>query len=297
MNKKYILKLDNTEIGVYSRGAELFSYKVNGEEFMWEANPEFWGASSPVLFPFVGTVKNQKYSYEGKEYDITTRHGFARTEEFELTERTENTLKFKFSSNEETLKKYPFKFDLYITYTIDKDILEVKYNVVNRTSGEMYFSIGAHPAFALKINDGISLDDYYLELETCEQVKRIPLNENGLAMKKDDADYFLNGENRIDINDNVFNEDAIIFENIKSKKVAIKCRKNSKILEMDFEGFPFIAFWSKPKAPFVCLEPWYGITDFENATGNLKDKKGIEKLDINNEFTAKFKIKAGIESR
>ena len=294
MNERHILRLNDTEIGVYSKGAELFSYKVKGEEFMWEGNPEFWGASSPVLFPFVGTVKNQTYSYGGKEYAITTRHGFARTEEFELAERTENSLKFKFSSNEETLKKYPFEFDLFITYTIDKDILEVRYDVVNRTSGEMYFSIGAHPAFALKVNDEISLDDYYLELEKNEEVRRIPLLENGLAERKECTGYFLKGENRIDINDSIFNEDAIIFENIKSKKVVIKCKKNSKILEMNFEGFPFIAFWSKPGAPFVCLEPWYGITDFEDATGKLEEKKGIEKLDINSEFTAKFKLKAEV---
>ncbi len=289
---KNILKKGNIEIGIHSKGAELFSYKVDGEEFMWEANPEIWGASSPILFPFVGTIKGQKYFYDGKEYIITTRHGFVRTEEFELIERTENALKFKFSSNEETLKKYPFEFDLYITYTIDKDGLEVKYNVVNRTSGKMYFSIGAHPAFALKVNDKISLDDYYLELEKDEKVRRIPLLENGLAIRKDDTDYFLDRGDRIDINANVFNEDAIIFENIKSKKVAIKCKKDSKKLEMDFEGFPFIAFWSKPKAPFICLEPWYGITDFEDAVGNLENKKGIEELDINDEFTAKFKIKA-----
>ena len=148
------------------------------------------------------------------------------------------------------------------------------------------------PAFALKVNDKISLDDYYLELEKDEKVRRIPLLENGLAIRKDDTDYFLDRGDRIDINANVFNEDAIIFENIKSKKVAIKCKKDSKKLEMDFEGFPFIAFWSKPKAPFICLEPWYGITDFEDAVGNLENKKGIEELDINDEFTAKFKIKA-----
>ena len=119
------LKYGNVEIAVSDRGAELRSYKVDGEEFIWDRNPEIWAASSPVLFPFVGRIKNGVYNYKGKDYEITTRHGFARTEDFDFVEKTENSLKFRFSSNKETLEKYPFEFELFITYTIAGNTLEI----------------------------------------------------------------------------------------------------------------------------------------------------------------------------
>ena len=283
------LKYGNIEIAVADRGAELQSYKVNGVEFMWDRKPEFWAASSPVLFPFVGTIKNGAYSYNGKEYKISTRHGFARTEDFELVEKTENSLKFRFSSNKETLEKYPFDFELFITYTIVGNTLEIEYNVVNKNDSDMYFSLGTHPAFALDVNDDIKLSDYYLEFEKNETSKKYKLNEKGLVL--DEKADCLNNENKLKITENVFDDDAIIFEGLKSEKVAIKNSKNSKKLSVEYKGFPYIAFWSKPKAPYVCIEPWYGISDFESASGKLEEKTGILKLEKDGEFFAKLVVK------
>ena len=283
------LKYGNVEITVADRGAELRSYKVDGEEFMWDRKPEFWAASSPVLFPFVGSIKNGAYSYNGKEYKISTRHGFARTEDFELVEKTENSLKFRFSSNKETLEKYPFEFELFITYTIAGNTLEIGYNVVNKNDSDMYFSLGTHPAFALDVNDDIKLSDYYLEFEKNETSQKYKLNEKGLVLNEK-ADCLYN-ENKLHITETVFNDDAIIFKNLKSEKVTIKNSKNSKELTVEYKGFPYVAFWSKSKAPFVCIEPWFGISDFENTNGKLKDKNGIQKLGENKKFFAKLVIK------
>ena len=282
------LKYGNVEIAVADRGAELRSYKVNGEEFMWDRQPEFWAASSPVLFPFVGTIKNGVYSYNGKEYKISTRHGFARTEDFELVEKTENSLKFRFSSNKETLEKYPFEFELFITYTIVGNTLEIGYNVVNKNDSDMYFSLGTHPAFALDVNDDIKLSDYYLEFEKNETSQKYKLSDKGLVL--DEKADCLNDENKLQITENVFDDDAIIFDDLKSEKVTIKNIKNSKKLIVEYNGFPYIAFWSKPKAPFVCIEPWYGISDFENTSGKLEEKIGILKLEAGEEFFAKLVI-------
>ena len=283
------LKYENVEIAVADRGAELRSYKVDGEEFMWDRKPEFWAATSPVLFPFVGTIKNGDYSYNGKEYKISTRHGFARTEDFELVEKTENSLKFRFSSNKETLEKYPFEFELFITYTIAGNTLEIGYNVVNKNDSDMYFSLGTHPAFALDVNDDIKLSDYYLEFEKNETSQKYKLNEKGLVL--DEKANCLNNENKLQITETVFDDDAIIFQNLKSEKVTIKNSKNSKELTVEYKGFPYVAFWSKSKAPFVCIEPWFGISDFENTNGKLKDKNGIQKLGENEKFFAKLVIK------
>ena len=287
MKNTTVLKYGNVEIGVFTKGAELYSYKINGEEFIWERNPEFWGGSSPVLFPFVGILKSGKYTFDGKEYEISTRHGFARDNNFDLIEKGENFLKFKFSSNEETLKKYPFKFDLFLTYKINGDTLEIKYEVINKNAGEMYFSLGAHPAFALKLNENIKLNDYFLEFEKEETAQIYKLVNACVLNEKQD---YLKNEKIIRLNETIFDDDAIIFKNLKSNKVTIKCDKTDKKISVNYEGFPYVAFWSKHAAPFVCIEPWFGITDFESCSGKLEEKEGIIKLPENNNFTAKLLI-------
>jgi aldose 1-epimerase len=287
MENTTVLKYGNVEIGVFTKGAELYSYKINGEEFIWERNPEFWGGSSPVLFPFVGILKSGKYTFDGKEYEISTRHGFARDNNFDLIEKGENFLKFKFSSNEETLKKYPFKFDLFLTYIINGDTLEIKYEVINKNAGEMYFSLGAHPAFALKLNENIKLNDYFLEFEKEETAQIYKLVNACVLNEKQD---YLKNEKIIRLNETIFDDDAIIFKNLKSNKVTIKCDKTDKKISVNYEGFPYVAFWSKHAAPFVCIEPWFGITDFESCSGKLEEKEGIIKLPENNNFTAKLLI-------
>jgi aldose 1-epimerase len=287
MKNTTVLKYGNVEIGVFTKGAELYSYKINGEEFIWERNPEFWGGSSPVLFPFVGILKSGKYTFDGKEYEISTRHGFARDNNFDLIEKGENFLKFKFSSNEETLKKYPFKFDLFLTYIINGDTLEIKYEVINKNAGEMYFSLGAHPAFALKLNENIKLNDYFLEFEKEETAQIYKLVNACVLNEKQD---YLKNEKIIRLNETIFDDDAIIFKNLKSNKVTIKCDKTDKKISVNYENFPYIAFWSKHAAPFVCIEPWFGITDFESCSGKLEEKEGIIKLSENNNFTAKLLI-------
>ena len=256
------LKYGNVEIEVLSTGAELSSYKVNGNEFIWERNPEFWPNSSPVLFPFVGILKDGKYIFKNKEYSMTTRHGIARYEDFDLVEKGENFLKFKFSSDEETLKKYPFEFDFFMTYTIIDNSLEIKYEVINKNNEDMYFSLGAHPAFALEINENIKLEDYFLEFEKEETAQIYQLRTDALILNEK-KDY------------------------LKNEKI-IKLNKNERKLTMDYGKFPFIAFWSKPAAPFVCIEPWFGISDFANCSGKLEEKTGILKLDKNKSFTAKL---------
>ncbi|RRD40256.1 aldose 1-epimerase family protein [Leptotrichia sp. OH3620_COT-345] len=287
MDKVHILKLGNVEIGVFTKGAELYSYKINGEEFIWDRNPEFWEGSSPVLFPFIGIIKDGKYTYGNKEYEVTTRHGFARDYNFELIEKGEDFLKFKFSSNEETLKKYPFEFDFFIIYTIKENSLEIKYEVVNRNSEIMYFSLGAHPAFALELNNGINLNNYFLEFEKEETAQIYKLEKSLVLSEKYD---YLKNEKIIKLTDTIFDNDALIFKNTESKEVAIKCNKSSKKITVNYEGFPYVAFWSKPSAPFVCIEPWYGISDFADFNGKLEEKKGIEKLGGNETFTARLFI-------
>lgn len=277
------LKKDNVEIEVLSCGAELVSFKVNNKEQMWNRDPKYWSKTSPVLFPFIGTIKNEHYYYNGQENNINTRHGFARDMEFVLSNKGEDFLEFLLSSNSETLKNYPFEFDFYITYRIVKNGITIEYKIENKTDGVMYFSVGAHPAFKLDLDENKTIYDYYIEFEKNETLDRLPLDGTLVSNKKI---HFLNNENKINITSELFNEDAIIFENSISDKVSIKCNKSSNKLTLDYKGFPYIAFWSPKDAPFICLEPWYGISDFVDATGVLEEKKGIEKIVENGIFNA-----------
>ena len=282
---EYKIKKGNIELGVLGKGAELVSLKKDGTEFVWERDPKFWGKSSPVLFPFVGSIKDGKYKYNGKEYSMETRHGFARDNDFELVENGGDFLKFLLKSNETLLEKYPFDFELYLTYKIENEKVDMIYEVVNLGKDEIYFSIGAHPAFATPINDEIKLEDYYLELNEKETAG---IYENEGALLKPEKKAYLENENIINLGEHVFDNDAVIFKGLSSSEVTIKCKKSSRELKVEYDKFPYIAFWSVPKAPFVCIEPWYGQSDFTNASGELTEKEGIEK--VKDRFTAKLSI-------
>lgn len=285
-----ILKKDLMELKIDEFGAEMKSFTINGIEFLWNKD-KYWKKTSPVLFPFVGNLKNFKYKYLDKEYSILTRHGFARDNKFKIVAQSEKYVKLGFSSNEDTLKKYPFEFNLYLIYTLIENGFTLEYQVENLNEGEMYFSIGAHPAFILSDNYE---NEYYIEFNREEDGMKFILDDEG----------FINGEkNKIELIENKkffikdchFENDAIIFENPNSNIVYIKSKNTTKQIKIDYTEFPYIAFWKMLKAPFVCVEPWFGITDLTETDGNLKTKKGIQKLKKNGIFKSKllFEFKEG----
>lgn len=287
-----ILKKGANVAHILEKGAEIKSFTIDGEEFLWNKE-EFWAKTSPVLFPFVGGLRDNKYEYKGKEYTITTRHGFARDNVFEVVEKHEDRAIFKFSSNEETLEKYPFNFDLFLEYILTDNGFELKYKVVNLDKDEMYFSIGAHPAFALQ-------NDYegnaYIEFEVPEDAKKYKLDlKTGFYDGMKDFFSLQEDKTKLEIIDEKFVEDAISFKNLNSTKVYIKSRTNKKEVMVDFKDFPYIAFWKPLNAPFICIEPWYGINDILNTSNDIIAKEGIQKLNGNSEFnsTLKFEFKRG----
>ncbi len=277
------------EAVVDSHGAELKNLKLlkNNEEFMWDANPKFWGRTSPVLFPIVGGLKDNKYSYQGKIYEMG-QHGFARDNEFELVSQKKNKLVFLLRSNEKTLENYPFKFELYIEYSLEDEYLIVEYKVENISDKEIYFSIGGHPAFKIPLDQDIKISDYYLEFEKNEIASIFPLKEGNISR---DTIKFLKNSKEIKLSSSLFEHDALIFKGLNSKNVSLKCRKNTRVITMNYSNFEYIAFWSKVGSGFICLEPWNGIADFIDTNGKLEDKDGILKLEGKEKYKASFKIK------
>ena len=161
-----VYSLENAQISICvdTSGAELKSLKkkATDTEYMWDAKPEYWKRTSPVLFPIVGSLNNGSYQYDGKEYPMS-QHGFARDMEFELRDQTADSLKFVLRATGETKAKYPFDFELELGYRLSESNLVVSWKVTNRDEKEMYFSIGGHPAFLCPIGgDGVQTDYKFL---------------------------------------------------------------------------------------------------------------------------------------
>lgn len=266
------LSNDHLTIGILPLGAELRSVinNITNKEYIWQADPSVWNRSSPVLFPFVGRLKNDQYSYMGKTYHLP-QHGFARNYNFEVIHQTENELTFELEADESTLENYPFHFNLQLKYTLDANCLNLEYRVENTGSEIMYFSLGAHPAFVL--NDDI--DSYSIAFEKEEQFNRhlldaglrnqqseiVPMQGNILPLKKD-----------------FFENDAIVIKGMQSNVLSLINKHQQKVISLEANDYPYYGIWAKSPFPFVCLEPWDGIADSINATSELTEKEGIRSL-------------------
>lgn len=288
---KFILENENIKISASTLGGELNSLisKKDNTEYLWNGDEKYWKYHSPILFPIVGKVLNNKYRAEGNEYELP-QHGLARTREFTMVEKDDSHIVFELLWSEDTLKIYPYKFSLRLTYELLENGIKVGYTVKNLDDKEIYFSIGGHPAFMCPLVKDEKFEDYYFEFNKKENTSIMELDtDKGYFTGK--RKEFLNNSNIINLNLELFKYDALVFSNLTSNLITLKSNKNNKELTMDFTGFPYLALWTKPTgAPFICIEPWYGHADYDNFSGELKDKSGIEKLAINEEFNAEYKL-------
>lgn len=267
---------DDIRVEVAMLGAELqrITHKVTGVEYMWDGDPAYWAKHSPILFPIVGTLKDNIYIYEGKEYHLS-RHGFAREMEFELYQKSGHMLTFRLRSNEVTLAKYPFPFELYVEYSITGSSLNVSYRVVNTGEKPMYFSIGGHPAFKVPLFEGDTYNDYILEFNKAENAGRWLL-DNGLL--ETGTVPLLEDTDRLPLRKELFEADAIVLKQLNSTKVRLVQEHARRGFEFDFNGFPYLGIWAAKDADFVCIEPWCGIADSVDSNQQLVEKEGIHML-------------------
>lgn len=277
-------KIENSKLTaqINHSGAELFSLKDNNnKEYIWEGNPAFWGKHSPILFPIIGTLKNNSFSYKGNEYHLS-RHGFARDMEFDLIQKLENSATFSLSSSTETRKVFPFDFELQIKYSLNENKLIIEYKVVNKNEEVLPFSIGAHPAFALTK----PFENYSLAFEQTEKLTSYQL-ENDLISEISET-INLN-KNKLPLSYSLFEKDALIFKTLKSRSIDI-LENRAPLLRISFDDFPNLGIWTKNKAPFLCIEPWLGYSDTINCSGNILEKEGIQLLKGNKTFNSTFSI-------
>ncbi|HLO45520.1 MAG TPA: aldose 1-epimerase family protein [Leadbetterella sp.] len=284
-----VIENENLRATINPLGAELVSLLKldDSTEYMWDADPEFWGKSSPVLFPIVGGLKNDTYFYDGKEY-ILPRHGFARTMNFEVESQTQNSVGFLLKNNPETEKVYPYEFELRLIYALIDNKLELKYQITNPDSKALLFSFGGHPAFKCPIENVLNYEDYFLEFNENEDLERWPLNSAGLVLNE--PLEISKNTNKLMLTKELFHQDALVFKHLKSDGVTLKSQKNPKQLKFEFKNFPYLGIWAAKDADFVCIEPWCGIADSADTNQNLETKEGIISLESKRVFERGFSI-------
>ncbi len=288
-----IYSLENAciKITASTHGGEIHSItSINEEiEYLWNGDPEYWKYHAPILFPIVGKVIDSKYRVDGKIYELP-QHGLARTSEFKLISKTEDEIIFELNYSEESLKVYPYKFSLKSKYKLEDNTVNVTYNVKNTDDRTIYFSIGAHPAFICPIdNSNDTLEDCYLQFNERESSKKMIITKDGYLSHK--RDKCLNSTDKLMLSKDLFKDDALVFDDLKSDKITIRSKNNDRALIVDFEEFTYMGIWApKDGAPFVCIEPWFGHADYENFEGELSEKEGILSLEPGKEFSCTYKI-------
>ena len=276
-------------IQVSPHGAELCSIVANGKEYLWQANPAFWKRHSPVLFPIVGSVWENEYRNEGIPYTLT-QHGFARDMEFTLISEKEDEVRYRLVSNEETLHKYPFPFCLEIGYRIQGKKIEVMWEVKNTGDKEMYFQIGAHPAFYWPEFDASNSERGFFGFDKENGLKYILISEKGCADPSTEYSLELT-DGLLPLDTHTFDKDALILENEQVRKVTLYNKEKLAYLSLHFNA-PVVGLWSPPakNAPFVCIEPWYGRCDRAHYTGEYKDKDWMQHLQPEEIFQGGYTI-------
>lgn len=285
------LSNDKISIQIAEHGAELVSIYANTTEYLWQADPKYWGRHSPVLFPIVGRVWNNTYQHEGKIYTLG-QHGFARDMNFQLTYEEEDAVIFTLESNEETLEKYPFPFVLEVGYRLKGNRIEVIWSVQNTGEKEMHFQIGAHPAFYYRDLNVETRERGYLDfgskIKTLEYIS--PAEKGCVSQERRTLTL---QEGLMELTSETFVCDTYMFDNEQVKKITLMDKKREPYISLEFNT-PLVAVWSpsavRPDVPFVCIEPWYGRCDSVGYEGEFKDREWMQHLAPGKTFEASYSI-------
>ena len=276
-----------------ARGAELTSLigTATGLEYLWSGDPTVWGRHAPVLFPLVGRLPADSYSYQGRDYRLP-QHGFARDQEFAVLRQSATELVFRLHHDARTRAIFPFTFELTITYTLRGCQLGVHWDVRNPAPDQpLLFSIGAHPAVRCPLLPGETFEDYYFEFDHPVKLER-HLLQGGLLTGQT-APVPTQGH-ELPLSYELFADDALVFKHYDFTRLTLRSRKSPHFVRFRFDGFPYLGLWTKgPGANFVCVEPWHGVASPAGEPGELGDKEGILTLAPGQVFSASYTIEVG----
>lgn len=286
------IKNEHLTVQVSEMGAELQSIKdVNGREYLWQAGP-LWPRRSPILFPLVCSVENDTYYVDGKAYHLP-RHGFARDTQFTLISQGETKVTYALHESEESLKVYPFRFNLAVTYRLGGNKLHVIWHVENTDTRDIHFQIGGHPAFlapgckegeplkgVIALDNKAPLKGLKSYIDGSHEMTEIPLSDIKEGLIAFDDEFFAN--------------DSVKIHDCQTHQAALLNPDGTPAVTLDYKC-PIIAFWSpyQKNAPFVCIEPWYGLGDPRGYQGEFKDKPFMNHLQPGASFMSEYVITIG----
>lgn len=286
----YQLKNEYLQVSIQSKGAEITSVQsTEGLEYMWCGDEKYWGRHAPILFPIVGKIVGDTYKTdenESKEYALS-QHGFARDSEFEVAFQDEKCILFVLNSSESTKERYPFDFSLRVRYELSDRTIKISYEVDNKDKDTMYFTIGGHPAFNCPLLEDETLEDYYIEFEVQEKAQKLLIT----------PEVYLSGEveeyevQRINLSQDFFKDGVTILTGLESHLVTLKSKSNNHSITVDRKELPFLGLWSPEQgAPFICIEPWVGHTDYITNSKVLSEKTDFVELEEGKQFSCSYDI-------
>ena len=286
----YKLKNDLLEINVVSEGAELISLKDSkGKEYLWQGDEKSWNRHSPILFPFIGRLKNKEFIYEGRKYPIM-QHGFARDMDFNCIEEKKDEIWFEITDNKKTYELYPFHFSLKIGYRLTGKKLEVLWEVVNTDTKTMYYNIGAHPGFNCPIDGEADKVGYSLEFNSDGNPGYYG-SDAGTGLRLPERHELKLDNGRSTVTKEYFDTTTYIFEDKQISEVSIVKPDGEKYVTVKFD-MPILAIWSMEKmnAPFICIEPWFGRCDRADFEGELSERECNLVLNAGEKFNNVYTI-------
>lgn len=264
-----IIESSSLKVRVSSLGAELTEVKSTRLEhnWIWSAGPS-WARSAPILFPIVGRLKNDQFLHKNVSYSLT-QHGFARDSDFQLVESAKSHVHYRLRADENTIAKFPFQFQLDITYTVNDNLLSMSVSVQNLSTEDMYFNFGWHPGFVLPNSNKDSL------IFSSQNSMCAPnlLSSGLLSEKMVDS---ISGLKSLVLSSATFANDALVFAGSSLNKVSLAA--GTRRVEIDLNGAPHFGLWTKNIADFVCLEPWWGYADSGSVSGVLSEKPSVQVL-------------------
>lgn len=271
------LKNESIEVLLSPVGAELRSLRRSDTdvEYMWSGDPAFWDRVSPILFPVVGRLHNDAYTWQGRRYSLP-QHGFARDLEFDVVHENGTEASFLLGSAGPFLDRYPQQFQLAVSYALDGTALTLRYDVFNPSSSDdLLFSLGAHPAFRWPLDPQIAADAYTLTFDRTETADRLEVGIDGLLTGKKVP--FFRDVDHLKLRPDLFRSGAVVLEGLKSESVTFGTEGGHGI-RLVAPTAPWWGFWTQPGAEFLCLEPWHGIADKFGADWDLRGKPGVMSL-------------------
>ena len=272
---------EKLKVSVNPLGAELSNavLKENGRAYIWQGDPTVWSGHAPILFPICGRLAKDTFFIDGERYTMA-KHGFARRREFDLLEVEQERASFVLRSDAKTKMQYPYDFEFAVSFSLDESKLKTVYSTINTGSEDMYFSVGAHPAFNVALGGKVVFP-------IKDKIETLTVSSDGLISGV--RTYAENG-NSVTLTEDVFENDALIIPSPKFSSAEVHDENGKKLVKMTFGEVPYLLMWAKPGAPYVCVEPWYGIPDDVGEPHELKEKNAIIKLGAEEKFDFETEI-------